>query len=549
MSAPGSVPKHQLFGTNDYSISWSFGSGPRQPQKQYLSKETTKEHLGRTGPGPIYSVTTSIGDAPKFSIGGAGRAKSGLENASPGPAYNVTAAAEKETGPRYGFGTAPRKGMGIANDEPGPGAHARPNDKGEVEGPRWTFGSTGRGRMGGGGRDATPGPGAYPVDNDPSAQKAPAATFGKSNRDGERKRFLSKEMEKDQKGWGTPGPGKYELDNAVQPVGRQSKTGKQANAPQHVFGSRDRFPPDKREAVPGPGAYERREVDTGVMSPTKTVDARPVFSKSTRDLGSRSSSAPGPGQYPLKGTVGEHLPRWGFGTSEQRTNLHPTVSPGPIYNTDANQGKVDGAPQFSFGTATRDQQKKVFMGSKLSADEWGKGSPGPVYHPPSKMGETTSYGFAKASRGVGVGADGAKGKKKTRSGEIPGPGAYNLRPTVGTLVDPTVEKSPAVRIGTSQRDNERQHRFIAKGMDKDMVGKDTPGPGAYEARSAIAEGTHSTLRKSPVPGFGTSDRDREKKRYMSAELSAKNPEGSSSQANPGPGLYKPLIMTMPWRST
>lgn len=76
---------------------------------------------------------------------------------------------------------------------------------------------------------------------------------------------------------------------------------------------------------------------------------------------------------------------------------------------------------------------------------------------------------------IGFGA--SKRSSPGRASPSPGPGAYRLRPTLGSGVG-----APSAKFGTAGRDAASKV-FISTEHDKAVGGQDSPGPGAY--RSAV----------------------------------------------------------------
>ncbi|PRW45654.1 histidine triad (HIT) [Chlorella sorokiniana] len=160
--------------------------------------------------------------------------------------------------------------------------------------------------------------------------------------------------------------------------------------------------------------------------------------------------------------------------------------------------------------------------------------------------------------------------------DAPGPGAYKIKPALGSTVESTRASAPSVKFGSGSRD-QANRLFISAEHEKCQVGVDSPGPsytipaalgkqqlstkksagafvmprgqrfvdndvreaaqkpgaGAYTVPSTI--GGSPVKRNSPTVKFGSGTRDQANRLFISAE----HEKGSFGTCSPGPVTANP----------
>jgi hypothetical protein len=161
-----------------------------------------------------------------------------------------------------------------------------------------------------------------------------------------------------------------------------------------------------------------------------------------------------------------------------RTTLGPQVS-----------SKRASAPNYGFGTCTRETQDKVFISQEHAALVGDSCSPGPV---------------------------------------------YDQRPAIGPQVNGAMTSAPLFGFGKSTRDT-AQKVFISKEHADKVAAPYSPGP-IYLLDASIGPQANGAIASAPLYGFGTSTRDHQQKVFVSAEHNTINDYG---KASPGPAApYK-----------
>eukprot|EP00735_Rhodelphis_limneticus_P006817 TRINITY_DN19263_c0_g1::TRINITY_DN19263_c0_g1_i1::g.15818::m.15818 TRINITY_DN19263_c0_g1::TRINITY_DN19263_c0_g1_i1::g.15818 ORF type:complete len:290 (+),score=23.84,SHIPPO-rpt/PF07004.7/0.24,SHIPPO-rpt/PF07004.7/7.5,SHIPPO-rpt/PF07004.7/0.049,SHIPPO-rpt/PF07004.7/0.3,SHIPPO-rpt/PF07004.7/0.014,SHIPPO-rpt/PF07004.7/4.6e+02,ECR1_N/PF14382.1/2.8e+02,ECR1_N/PF14382.1/33,ECR1_N/PF14382.1/3.4e+03,ECR1_N/PF14382.1/45 TRINITY_DN19263_c0_g1_i1:91-960(+) len=213
--------------------------GPSREQVDYL-KLITKESVS---PGPTYfpntstSLTSRLGDSPRYSFGSSARSRADRGNLAPGPgAYTPQFPQLPSGAPEIHFGKSTRPDIGLKSAFPGPGTyepirtkHGAGGDLGDA--PGYTMGARPNEALE---RPITvPGPGTY--NSNPNSVKLvpPAFRFGRSEQryhpQTSRKRLLiSKDHQHENIGLDSPGP----IYRFAPPPG----------GPRFSFGTAERFP-------------------------------------------------------------------------------------------------------------------------------------------------------------------------------------------------------------------------------------------------------------------------------------------------------------------
>lgn len=287
-------------------------------------------------------------------------------------------------------------------------------------------------------------------------KSSPIYGFGASTREQAQKVFVSQEHTALATA-GKAGPGPiYQLPPSV---GGKQPDGRMRDPPSWGFGSGSRTRSMKQPQVPGPQAYSMQDVGAvgGKQADGRKKDApmysfgsatranvRKVFiSTAHQKTDMHGMDSPGPGvAYEIKPSIGGHQP-------ESKTRSAPCFSvvgkpnikadggvssPGPasvslppsIGGKQPDGRKID-PPVFSFGSGTREQREKVYVGPGHAGGDYGKFSPGPFapYEQTPAVGKQVSStmrqspfaAFSKEDRW-------ARHNKELKMNNVPGPGAY-----------------------------------------------------------------------------------------------------------------------------
>jgi len=251
---------------------------------------------------------------------------------------------------------------------------------------------------------------------------------------------------------------------------------------------------------------------------------------------STTPCSPGPAVYNAKAAVGTQVdgskasaPQWCFGTSARFQGNSKEAPPGPgQYDATAGLGtqassKRASAPIYGFGSSTREQVEKVFVTEEHNKSLYGVGSPGPATYTAksgvgnqvnSKMGTQPGWVMGKAERFT---YDHVK-----RAAGAPGPGAYAATPAVGVQVASTKISTPRFGFGTSDRDKAAKV-YISSEHEKVTGGRDAPGPGTYPIGNMTGSQNASSRQVTAARwGFGTAERFT---------------PGNKQSSAPGPGQY------------
>mmetsp|Transcript_68117 Transcript_68117/g.215509 ORF Transcript_68117/g.215509 Transcript_68117/m.215509 type:complete len:600 (-) Transcript_68117:646-2445(-) len=407
----------------------------------------------------------------------------------------------------------------------------------------------------------SPGP-TYAPDTKMVKKSAAAFSFGTCERDGERGRYISKNHCRENAGLFTPGPGTYKHKEGK---GIAKTMGDAPTQPFPIAAQRDILFEREMLFHPGPGAHDHhtdigkspcisfapRDRAKGARS-RKDQDHRVFISElaAKEPSGAKLTGTPGPGEYPIKTTIGK---------ADMGRHIVDTSKAAKT------------APAFSFNTAPNfnDMKSKPFI-SKLHQDP-DTCSPGPAYALPSAMNQGVSTIHSRKNTSMfatsprffhpedgGNAAGPIVSKQHSMAAlqgfESPGPGAYALREGKG--ISKSLGDAPTWRFGSEARLKQKAANEV------DSV----PGPGAYHVKQAAeASGTKggfsrpsafsvaSCLRSEVVseevknvPGPGAYDTDRgialkdpRRKKAPTAKF-GKDKDRSSfmpGNANPGPGSY------------
>jgi hypothetical protein len=200
---------------------------------------------------------------------------------------------------------------------------------------------------------------------------------------------------------------------------------------------------------------------------------------------------PGP-IYKLQRKVRRPKTRSGtFGKStRQNTNTELGTSllnpgPGAYGANDAIRSRA--APKVGFGSSTRAKQEKVFMPGG-SANDYGKGSPGPAHYNPPVFEAKIPPSFTFGGDFIGTGA------LPSTAAQNPGPGTHALPEGSGKQAESKRRTEPRCAFGKDGR---------SKKVDRS---KDPPGAGQYTMIASTGRQVETARKNMPVFSFGTSQR-------------------------------------------
>ncbi len=445
--------KSESPGPGAYSIK-PYSRGPKYSMRFKPNSSSELRNRSRS-PGPIYLPKIRSG-SPKFSIQGKYKYKKILVSDTPGPDYNVGTKNLRKA-PAYTFSHAKTE---VEENRkgfgPGPGQYnlEKGNDK-----PKYGFGTSTRDAAG---SDEVPGPGQYAYKS--SVGEGAKITIGQ--------RLDYDPTTKEQTE--VPGPGNYEV--------RKGPAG-----PQYSIGTSNRGDLIKVGDGPGPAGYT---LDPGTVATRNKNPAWKIGTGNRGDLAEGDKDVPGVGRYDIsKKMKGPYYSITGKG------NMNDIKDNGvPGANTYLpNLNDLRKAPAYSFTHAEQPDDAKK-----------GKYSPGPGEYNLEKENDKPKYGFGTAVR-----------DKETKN-EVPGPGQYPYKSTVGegakiTIAqrldyDPTtVEQSKVPGPGNYEvRKGPAGPLYsIGNSTRPEMVkGTGTPGPADY----TIDQGTVATRNKNPAWKIGTGNR-------------------------------------------
>ena len=254
-------------------------------------------------------------------------------------------------------------------------------------------------------------------------------------------------------------------------------------------------------------------------------------------------------------------PNYGFGTCTRETQdkvfvsqehaalaASSSCSPGPVYDQRPAigpqvNGAMTSAPRYGFGTSDREDAAKVYISAEHEKFSGGGTAPGPGTYPVKSLTGVLSmdsaktnlprYGFGSSTRDHQAKVFVSAESSKTADYGKASPGPY-LNPGVGTKVLSS-GPSPYASGGSDRLRNASQPSWILGKAER--FEKDgsawVPGPGAYAITPSVGAQVSSKKPSLPRFGFGTSNRDDAAKVYISAEHDAL----SGGRDAPGPGTY------------
>ncbi|KAK9795905.1 hypothetical protein WJX73_006623 [Symbiochloris irregularis] len=187
-------------------------------------------------------------------------------------------------------------------------------------------------------------------------------------------------------------------------------------------------------------------------------------------------------------------------------------------------GRMATAPACGFGSANRDQAGKCYVSSEVDkaqvAASGGNQSQGAIYRLQDGLGRQvlSTKNSASASR-FGT----SKRSSMALKTDAPGPGAYKVKSPLGNSNSSLSASAPRTRFATANRDASDKV-YLSHEHEKGFVGKDSPGPMAYNIAGKIGKQQLSNNASSPTWKLSTG------KRFESVET-------RNAAAVPGPGQY------------
>lgn len=262
----------------------------------------------------------------------------------------------------------------------------------------------------------------------------PSFGFGKSSREVAGKVFVSQEHAALSSGLHSPGPGT--ANGAAYPasVGMQAE-GRKASLPRWSFGKAERFlKAGMSDEIPG--AKYSTVAGTGLqVSSRNRSEPRFSFGSSSRDQAAKAAAeipglhSPGPmAPYKLPSAVGPQVikpsassPTFGAGERFRYDHVKRAAQVPGAGPADVDQHTKKGAPRFSFGKSTIDQQEKVFISPEHAAVYCGRDAPGPGRYTVQGMTGNSNPASPDAPKWAFSKADRFPVKKLS---DTPGPGQY-----------------------------------------------------------------------------------------------------------------------------
>lgn len=381
-------------GPGEYESGYNKRNTPNYSFGSKLSKSFYEDKSSIPGPGCYQSPSTL--DKKGGYLGKRSKARKADELPGPG-AYQMGSTFSNRFSTAFGRGKRSNPNLNRSALAPGPGTYE----------PSFEFSNSTHGvgfgiskRDGVTNKTQLPGPGQYTVSDSLFRDPKAASIKGRP-----------KTMHEDEK----PGPGHY-----------QSKT--YYTTPAYSMGVKTKLKELVSRGVPGPGGYnpEFTKVRQGIPGMRFGSPSKPSLKK---DL------LPGPGQYPIKSTVGSEGPSYGI--QGRHSALKTDLVPGPGNYNPKDEAIRNGTPGTIMGKGKR---QDLAIKNQI---------PGP--------GNYDLNTAANPGKMFSFGSDRRHGSAEKRTREIPGPGTYTAQTFVG-------------------KDSQG---FSIAGKIPTKYGNDVPGPGAY----------------------------------------------------------------------
>ncbi len=206
--------------------------------------------------------------------------------------------------------------------------------------------------------------------------------------------------------------------------------------------------------------------------------------------------------------------------------------------------KKTSAPNYGFGTSTRDHREKVFVSQEHAALASGSTrSPGPIYDHLPAVGPQPTGSFDSAPQWVfGTGSRFETENKSTV--DNPAPGKYDAQSGIGPQAESKKSTQPKYGFGSGTREHQEKVFVTQEHIITSDYGKASPGPAApygtttgvgkqalsYGATSIYGTGSTGRVRNATQPAWVMGKAERFEKRGSTAFV-------------PGPGQYvvKPSV--------
>ena len=330
---------------------------------------------------------------------------------------------------------------------------------------------------------------------------------------------------------------------------RKSSLGKQASArfrsaPDYGFGTMERAQADKvfiskemegdkfGQGSPGP-VYAPKAVDGHYHTPSAYsfgASHRYAFASMKRS----GATIPGPGQYTLNGSVAKQADSqkhsyssWKFGTSTRADQAKVFVSPAHAKSVTE---FIDSPGPSAYGhkgsIGTQANSTKNSSGSYVRAPRR------ILFHFISPLPTPESFIFSDvfASRcmhtqGMGTAERFHADKAADSDKSFPGPGTYTLRSAMGRQVTGDRPSYAVNSFPRADRDKTATTVYIGKAQSLAFWGRGSPRPAVYTPTASVGYQPSSSKPNVPKFGFGTADRFA----YINI--------GQRAMQSPGPGAY------------
>jgi len=269
--------------------------------------------------------------------------------------------------------------------------------------------------------------------------------------------------------------------------------------------------------------------------------------------------------------------------------------PGGTLSTLGTHPTKESAPNFGFGTSTRENREKVFVSQEHAALASGSvRSPGPIYNHLPAVGPQPTGSMASAP--VWVFGTGQRFEAENKSTvDNPAPGKYDCQSSIGPQPAGHCKTQPSYGFGSGTRENQEkvfisnEHNntsdfgrgspgpaapygtttgvgkiplsyapscngitgrvknasqpawVMGKAERFDQIGSSwVPGPGQYVLTDSVGAQADSKKKGAPKYGFGSSTREHREKVFVSQEHASVSSGGAWV---PGPGQYAVQSLT------
>ena len=187
------------------------------------------------------------------------------------------------------------------------------------------------------------------------------------------------------------------------------------------------------------------------------------------------------------------------------------------------------APSFGFGSATRENQEKVFVSQEHAALTGKPCSPGPVYMMRAAVGPQVDGAIASAPQ-WSFSNDERFEKLSKYATEIPAPGHHDVQSGIGDQTLSSKASLPHYGFGTATRD-QVQKVYITSDHNKALFGRGSPGPSTYMLNPAMGK---QRLSSGPS-GYSRSSKNQSQPSWVMGKAERFEPDRAIQM--PGPCAY------------